>query len=353
MEKQTLLDLAIFIDNEYLDKYIYLINNYSKQYTKFETQRHHIIPRAYFKHNKIKLDNSKANIVCLTYKDHILAHYYLYKCSKGWFNDCMLRALTYLSNRLIADNSITEPELLTIVNNLNDLYVLDKQNDSIRLSGGKWVNNGRHQQYIGGQKLAEFLKANTDYKIGKLPVSEQTKLKLRLHNLSTSKDVRWMHLNNEEQMVKNKDIETYIKAGWLFGRLMQPNLGRRQSEESKEKNRLAHLGKIPWNKGLTKETSEIVKKYSTNNSSQWKTGHKPWNTGKHFSEESKKKMSVSAKNRGINSGKKIVWIEQNIIYNSIKEASLDINLSLSRGIIFSILKQRRVVSGKTLKYYNS
>ena len=30
MEKQKLLDLAIFIDNEYLDKYIYLINNYNK-----------------------------------------------------------------------------------------------------------------------------------------------------------------------------------------------------------------------------------------------------------------------------------------------------------------------------------
>lgn len=76
-------------------------------------------------------------------------------------------------------------------------------------------------------------------------MSEQTKIKLRLYNLNASKDVRWMHLNNEEQMVKNKDIEAYIKAGWLFGRLTQPNLGRHQSEESKEKNRLAHLGKIP------------------------------------------------------------------------------------------------------------
>jgi len=353
MEKQTLLNLAIFIDNEYLDKYIQLINNHSKSYIKFKTQKHHIIPRAYFKHNNYKLDNSKNNLVCLTYKDHILAHYYLYKCSKGWFNDCMLRALTYLSNRLIADNSITEAEVLIIVNNLNDLYILDKQNDSIRLSGGKWVNNGISQQYIGGQKLTEFLKLNTDYKIGKLPVSEQTKIKLRLCNLNTSKDTRWMHLKNEEQMVKNKDVETYIKAGWLLGRLAQPSLGKHQAEESKEKNRLAHLGKTPWNKGLTKETSEIVKKYSTNNSSQWKAGHKPWNTGKHFSEESKKKMSESAKNRGINGGKKIVWIEQNIIYNTIKEASLDTNLSLSRGIIFEILKQRRVVSGKTLKYYNN
>ena len=36
MEKQKLLDLAIFIDNEYLDKYIYLINNYLKMINEEE-----------------------------------------------------------------------------------------------------------------------------------------------------------------------------------------------------------------------------------------------------------------------------------------------------------------------------
>lgn len=350
MEKQKLLDLAIFIDNEYLDKYICLINNNAKPYIKFKTQKHHIIPRAYFKYNKLKLDNSKSNIVCLEYKDHILAHYYLYKCSKSWFNYCMLRALTYLSNRLIADNSLTEIEVLSIVADLNNLYILDKQNDSKRLSGGKWVNNGTHQQYVSGQKLDEFLKINTDYTIGKLPVSEQTKIKLSLHNLKASKDACWMYLGDQELMVKNTDIESYIKAGWLFGRVCQPTLGKHQTEEAKEKNRKAHLGNTPWNKGLTKETSDLVKKYSANNSSHWKSGHKPWNSGKHFSEESKNKMSEAAKKRGANSGKRIIWIEQNIIYNTIKEASLDSTLNLSRGIIFEILKHRRVIEGKTLKY---
>lgn len=351
MEKQKLLDLAIFIDNEYLDKYIYLINNYNKQYTKFETQRHHIIPRAYFKHNKIKLDNSKANIVCLTYKDHILAHYYLYKCSKDWFNQCMLRALTYLSNRLIADNSLTELEVSDIVEHLNELYVLDKQNDSIRLKGGKWVNNNISQKYISGKNLQIFLDQNSDWKIGKLPMTEEQKLKLLLANKDKTKGRKTINNGIIEKMVMPNEIASYIELGWKLGRLPKNCRAKYYpSADSREKNRLAHLGRTPWNKGLTKETSDLVKKYSANNSSHWKSGHKPWNSGKHFSEESKNKMSEAAKKRGANSGKRIIWIEQNIIYNTIKEASLDSTLNLSRGIIFEILKHRRVIEGKTLKY---
>ena len=351
MEKQRLLDLAIFIDNEYLDKYIYLVSTYNKQYTKFETQKHHIIPRAYFKHNNIKVDSSKSNLVCLTYKDHVLAHYYLYKCSKGWFNNCMLRALTYLSNRLIADNSLTETEVLSIVSNLNDLYILDKQNDSIRLRDGKWVNNAVSQRYVSGKNLQDFLAKNPDWKIGKLPMTDEQKLKLLLANKDKIKGRKTINNGMLEKMVMPNELASYIEQGWKLGRLPKNCIAKHYpSAASREKNRLAHLGRTPWNKGLTKESSEIVKKCSIDNSGQWKTGHQPWNTGKHFSEESKKKMSMAAKKRGINSGKKVVWIEQNIIYSTIKEASMDVRLDLSRGIIFEILKHRRVIEGKTLNY---
>ena len=152
-------------------------------------------------------------------------------------------------------------------------------------------------------------------------------------------------------MVMPNEIASYIELGWKLGRLPKNCRAKYYpSADSREKNRLAHLGRTPWNKGLTKETSDLVKKYSANNSSHWKSGHKPWNSGKHFSEESKNKMSEAAKKRGANSGKRIIWIEQNIIYNTIKEASLDSTLNLSRGIIFEILKHRRVIEGKTLKY---
>ena len=47
--------------------------------------------------------------------------------------------------------------------------------------------------------------------------------------------------------------------------------GKHHTEEANEKNRLAHLGKTPWNKGK-------------------KTGKHSWNYGKPISEETRKKL---------------------------------------------------------------
>lgn len=40
--------------------------------------------------------------------------------------------------------------------------------------------------------------------------------------------------------------------------------GKKHSEEAKQKMREAHKGRIPWNKGLSKETDERVLKHSQN-----------------------------------------------------------------------------------------
>ena len=42
--------------------------------------------------------------------------------------------------------------------------------------------------------------------------------------------------------------------------------GKKHSEETKRKQALKRIGKIPWNKGLTKETDERVLKYSISGS---------------------------------------------------------------------------------------
>jgi len=74
--KEKLIKLGFVIDNEYLDKYCDLIQrNLITKKEKFKTQAHHIIPRY------TKLNNNE--IVNLTYKDHILAHYYLCFCSSN------------------------------------------------------------------------------------------------------------------------------------------------------------------------------------------------------------------------------------------------------------------------------
>lgn len=82
--KTKLLETNVFIDNDYLDLYIDLVLNHAVEKKKFKTQCHHILQRAYFLHFNLPVDNSKENIVELEYKYHVLAHYYLIKCTIDW-----------------------------------------------------------------------------------------------------------------------------------------------------------------------------------------------------------------------------------------------------------------------------
>ena len=80
--KRVLLDTNIFIDNDFLDKYVELIvSNANTKKVIGKTQSHHIIPKYYFKFNNLKVDNSNSNRVNLYYKDHLTAHYFMAKCS--------------------------------------------------------------------------------------------------------------------------------------------------------------------------------------------------------------------------------------------------------------------------------
>lgn len=45
---------------------------------------------------------------------------------------------------------------------------------------------------------------------------------------------------------------------WPKGK--SPMAGKKHSEESKARMRVSHVGKVPWNKGLTKETDKRVAK---------------------------------------------------------------------------------------------
>ena len=99
--KEKLLNLGIVIDNEYLDKYVELVEtNRNTKREKFKTQRHHIVPKHYYKLNELKIDNSKSNFVNLFYKDHFIAHLLLAMCSSTedyFFNNFI--ALSYMSKK--------------------------------------------------------------------------------------------------------------------------------------------------------------------------------------------------------------------------------------------------------------
>ena len=81
--KQVLQELDYFVDNEYLDKYVRLVEtNRRTKRTPRQTNSHHVIPKSWFKLVGLPVDSSLQNLVNLQYRNHVLAHYYLCLCTR-------------------------------------------------------------------------------------------------------------------------------------------------------------------------------------------------------------------------------------------------------------------------------
>jgi hypothetical protein len=96
MNKDYFLRLNGFKNNNFLDKYIDLFNDTPE----VDFEKHHIIPRSYFKINHLPIDNSKENLRNLTYKNHYLAHYYLTKCTEGTLKKEMLQYFHVMNKKI-------------------------------------------------------------------------------------------------------------------------------------------------------------------------------------------------------------------------------------------------------------
>lgn len=152
-------------------------------------------------------------------------------------------------------------------------------------------------------------------------------------------------------------------------------IGVKPTEESKQKNRIAHLGKkasletrkkiSESNKGKhnikrteeqKKKISEAAKKAMQNPElrkrlSEAHKGKKHRNYGKHLSKEIKKKISNSEKGKKGSGLKKIICLETNIIYESISEASRQ--TKINKYCIGQVCLGKRKSAGKMhWKYIN-
>ena len=76
--KERLLNTGYFVDNDYLVRYINLVNSSS---TAKYLERHHILPRAYYNLKELEVDNSEYNLTNLSFADHCKAHWLLYYCT--------------------------------------------------------------------------------------------------------------------------------------------------------------------------------------------------------------------------------------------------------------------------------
>lgn len=119
--RQKLLDTDYFVSNHYLEKYLDLVSKPSAN--ALYTEQHHILPRAYSRLiGKKSPDDSKSNLVKLSFVDHCRAHYYLYHCTKGKLKKSM--AIAYVT--MVGDWSKLKEEL-----SAEEYLVLEQQRKQI------------------------------------------------------------------------------------------------------------------------------------------------------------------------------------------------------------------------------
>ena len=69
----TLNVLEVFVYNQHFVAMMNIINS-SRLNPPESGHKHHIIPRCWFKMNNLPIDNSEANLVLLSYEDHVKVH---------------------------------------------------------------------------------------------------------------------------------------------------------------------------------------------------------------------------------------------------------------------------------------
>lgn len=243
--KQLLLNYKLVVDNEYLDQYILLVkNNRTTPKEKFKTQRHHIIPVAYYQH-KYSLSGRKeallyakqdsANFeINLKFKDHLLAHYLLCLCAKDdWFKFSNSNMLSFtLPNFTKVD--FNSAEFLNSLDNFQAIYEFAckyKQNDpqikKNRADGLRkaWAKKSKAEKEQIGNKISKTLsgrkkqamKAESKQKISDAllghSVSESTKAKISI----THKNKIYINKNGKAKTIDPQQLQTYLAAGWLLG----------------------------------------------------------------------------------------------------------------------------------------
>ena len=221
INKKLLLDTVVFIDNEFLDLYVELINNnLNREHETYKTQKHHIIPKCYYKLLNLEVDNSKDNVVNLLYKDHVLAHYYIVKCSKeSKFKYKNLCAIRYILRNRFVNESLES--LIDNIDYIQDIYEESKhinclkedtpQKISKSLKGRISIEKDGKFKYIDKNQLSKF--ANDGWKIGHNRHTEDSKHRISKKNLGRIK----INKNGVEKFVKEDAINVYLSDGWEYG----------------------------------------------------------------------------------------------------------------------------------------
>lgn len=275
--KEKLLSLDIFIDDKYLDEYINLIiQNLSTSKIEYQTQKHHIIPKSYYIHNKLPIDNSQTNTVFLSKENHIYAHGLLFLCGKDWFAVKNYWATIYLLGKKhltkadLQDIFHSQDTFLDYVNKVDTVYVFTDEHKS---------------------KISKAMKGNKAI-LGRVALYDT---------------------EGHKRFVLPELVDKLISEGYT-----RPTNKKKVPVEDQNPHQLHTYQR--------RSSSEDVHKHL----SESHLGHIPSNKGVPCSDEKRKKLADSIRGRK--------WINNGIIQKQVKPEDLD--YFLSQGFISGQLKRR-------------
>lgn len=261
--KEKFLNLEGFIDNEYLDFYCNLVeDNLHTEKQKYVTQKHHIIPRCYFKLKSLPENNSADNLINISYKNHLLLHYYLCLCTTGILNyklKCAFFYLTgesknlhnYIYNSDICDSSGIK-NLLNKLDKYDSLYNSyckersEKQRgirhphtkaciDKIRKS-----NTGKKKMFKQDVETA-VNQDKIDYMISQgWTLGSKPKIRRNLAGSTKGKIQVYLPNTRSKKYIDKESLDKYEEEGWVRGGLKptleQRNYIRKRILETRPKN---------------------------------------------------------------------------------------------------------------------
>ena len=218
----------MFIQNKYTKIYYRLIEQAQSRMidTTIYVERHHIIPKS------LGGSNRKENLVILTAREHFICHWLLTKMLFGEHRQKMLLALSFMQGR----------------NNTQQKYatkITSKVYDKIRKEVAEICNIHKHNR----------------------TVTDETKRKISLaltgkpRDADTRKKISDSHIG-KKQSIEHIQASAAARTGLKRSEEARQNMRKKHkplSEETKHKMSQSRKGKIPWNKGLTKETDQRVK----------------------------------------------------------------------------------------------
>lgn len=307
--RNILLDGNICEDNDYFNKYIELIeSNILTEKVIYVTQRHHIIPRFYYKDRNIPVDDSENNIIYLKYCDHVLAHFYLaMSANNERFRSGNLCAVRWCMRKYSL--SSTEREFIEQLPEIQIFYEEAKHIKCIKdntpekisksLIGRKSIQDSNgNQKYVHPDDLGMYLKAG--WKLAHNKHTDITKEKLRNCQQGRIK----INRNGMIKSVKPDDLEVYLQEGWKMG------MGIKRVSSLKGKTSIVKDNKCKY---INKEDLPQYENQGWVKGNLNKGNHNI-NLGKHFSDEHKYKLgSVLRGKRCVHKNNTIKYINESDI----------------------------------------